>query len=237
MLSARVGLSLGQLRLDLPLDVERGETVVLLGPNGAGKTTFLRTIAGLQPIDDGLVSLDGAPWDDPATGDWVEPDRRRVGFVFQRYLLFPHLSAIDNVAFGLRRSGRSAADAREIAVDWLDRLGIADQAPLRPAQLSGGQSQRVAIARALVTDPEVLLLDEPFAALDATARVEVREQLAELLAGFGGATVLVTHDTADAAHIGRRVVVLEDGLATFEGDWPDLITSATTAFHRSLFVR
>ena len=234
MLVAQVRVGLGQLRLELDVEVTRGETLVLLGPNGAGKTTFLRAVAGLQPLDAGSVSLDGVVWDQPGTGRWLDAERRQVGFVFQRHLLFPHLSALDNVAYGLRGRRRPAA-TREAARGWLDRLGVADQADLRPGQLSGGQSQRVALARALVTEPEVLLLDEPFAALDPEVRVEVRAQVASLLDDFGGATVVVTHDTVDAAGLGDRVLVLEAGQPTFEGDWAALGRSASTAFQRSLF--
>ncbi|HEX2373012.1 MAG TPA: ATP-binding cassette domain-containing protein, partial [Actinomycetota bacterium] len=173
-LEARVELLLGQLHLDVDLAVASGELVVLLGPNGAGKTTLLRALAGLVPLDRGRVVLDGRVLEDAESGEWVATERRPVGFVFQDYLLFPHLSALENVAFGLRARGVGRAEARRRATAWLDRVGLAAHAAARPRALSGGQAQRVALARAMVAQPRLLLLDEPLAALDAATRSEVR---------------------------------------------------------------
>jgi molybdate transport system ATP-binding protein len=216
-LQARVELTVGRLRLEVELVVATGELVVLLGPNGAGKTTLLRALAGLVALDRGRVVLDGAVLDDPAAGVHVATERRPIGFVFQDYLLFPHLSALENVAFGLRARGVARAEARRRAAAWLDRVGLAGHAGARPRALSGGQAQRVALARALVSDPRLLLLDEPLAALDAATRTEVRRDLRRHLASFDGTRLLVTHDPLEAVALADRLVVLEGGRVTQTG--------------------
>jgi len=216
-LEAEVGLTLGRLRLGVELAVGTGELVVLLGPNGAGKTTLLRALAGLLALDRGRVVLDGAVLEDAAAGAWVPTERRPIGFVFQDYLLFPHLSALENVAFGLRARGLGRAEARRRAGAWLDRVGLAGHAGARPRALSGGQAQRVALARAMVSEPRLLLLDEPLAALDAATRAEVRRDLRRHLASFGGTRLLVTHDPLEALALADRLVVLEHGRVTQSG--------------------
>jgi len=216
-LEAEVGLALGRLQLEAELAVGTGELVVLLGPNGAGKTTLLRALAGLLALDRGRVVLDGAVLEDTATGTWVPTERRPIGFVFQDYLLFPHLSALENVAFGLRSRGVGRAEARRRAGAWLERVGLAGHAGARPRALSGGQAQRVALARALVSEPRLLLLDEPLAALDAATRAEVRRDLRRHLAGFDGTRLLVTHDPLEAMALADRLVVLEGGRVTQTG--------------------
>ena len=216
-LEAAVGLTMGRLRLEVELAVGTGELVVLLGPNGAGKTTLLRALAGLLALDRGRVVLDGAVLEDTAAGAWVPTERRPVGFVFQDYLLFPHLSALENVAFGLRARGLGRAEARRRAGAWLDRVGLAGHAGARPRALSGGQAQRVALARAMVSEPRLLLLDEPLAALDAATRAEVRRDLRRHLASFGGTRLLVTHDPLEALALADRLVVLEHGRVTQSG--------------------
>jgi molybdate transport system ATP-binding protein len=216
-LEAAVGLTMGRLRLEVELAVGTGELVVLLGPNGAGKTTLLRALAGLLALDRGRVVLDGAVLEDTAAGAWVPTERRPIGFVFQDYLLFPHLSALENVAFGLRARGLGRAEARRRAGAWLDRVGLAGHAGARPRALSGGQAQRVALARAMVSAPRLLLLDEPLAALDAATRAEVRRDLRRHLASFGGTRLLVTHDPLEALALADRLVVLEHGRVTQSG--------------------
>jgi molybdate transport system ATP-binding protein len=211
MLRVRIGVRLGALDLDVELEVDDGEVVALLGPNGAGKTTVLRAIAGLQPLDAGRIELDGRALDDVDEDTFVPTDQRPIGLVFQDYLLFPRLSALDNVAFGLRARGQGKTEARQQAAAWLDRFQLADHAQAKPAALSGGQAQRVALARALATDPRLLLLDEPLAALDAQARIHVRAELRRHLATFTGARLLVTHDPLDAIILADRLVVLEQG--------------------------
>ena len=183
--AARVALELGSLELDAELAAEDGETVAILGPNGAGKTTLLRALAGLVPIERGRIELDGDVLDD---GDrvFVQPERRSIGVVFQDYLLFPHLSVLENVAFGLRSRGSKRADARRAAAKALVRVGVGELGSVKPRELSGGQAQRVALARAMATEPRLLLLDEPLAALDQSARGAVRRELRARLASFPG---------------------------------------------------
>jgi len=216
-LEARVELILGQLHLDVDLAVASGELVVLLGPNGAGKTTLLRALAGLVPLDRGRVVLDGRVLEDAEGGEWVATEHRPIGFVFQDYLLFPHLSALENVAFGLRARGLTKVEARRRAAAWLERVGLAAHAASRPRALSGGQAQRVALARAMAGDPRLLLLDEPLAALDAATRAEVRRDLRRHLASFDGTRLLVTHDPLEAIALADRLVVLEEGKVTQTG--------------------
>ena len=210
-LRARIVRSLGSFRLDVDLTTASGETVAILGPNGSGKTTLFRCLAGLLPIDDGHIELDGEPVDDPTTNTFVRPEQRPVAVVFQDYLLFPNLTALENVAFGLRARGVTKQQARAQARDWLQRVGLADHAHHRPGSLSGGQAQRVALARALATEPRLLLLDEPLAALDAGTRGDVRRDLRRHLTTFDGARLLVTHDPVDAYALADRVVILEHG--------------------------
>lgn len=221
-LEIAVAVHLGSLELDVALDAEPGETVVLLGPNGAGKTTVLRVIAGLLPVDAGHVVLDGEVLDDPARGTWVPPERRPVGYVFQDHALFPHLSAVENVAFGLRARGVRRGEARRRAQTWLERVGAGAHTGVRPRALSGGQAQRVALARALAPEPRVLLLDEPLAALDATARVDTRRELRRHLDAHDGERVVVTHDPVDAMTLGDRVVVVESGRVVQAGPLGEL---------------
>jgi molybdate transport system ATP-binding protein len=221
-LRARVGVRLGSLDLDVELAARDDETVALLGPNGAGKSTLLRCLAGLVPLDEGEIDIDGVVVDSPAHDVFVPPERRAVGVVFQAYLLFSNLTALENVAFGPRARGVPKAVARARAREWLARVGLDDRADARPAALSGGQAQRVALARALVTAPRVLLLDEPLAALDAGTRDEVRRDLRRHLSGFAGARIMVTHDPVDAFALADRVVVLEHGQVVQSGSLADV---------------
>ncbi len=191
--------------LDVHLAAAPGEVVALLGPNGAGKTTALRALAGLTPLTGGHIDLYGDALHTLPT------EQRPIGVVFQDHLLFPHLSALDNVAFGPRCQGASKAAARRTAAAWLERVGLAGFAQVRPGRLSGGQAQRVALARALAASPRLLLLDEPLAALDAHTRLEIRSRLRGHLADFDGVTVLVTHDPLDGMVLADRLVVVEDG--------------------------
>jgi molybdate transport system ATP-binding protein len=210
--------------LDVELTAEPGEVVALLGPNGAGKTTALRALAGLAGLDGGHVTLNGARL------DRVPPEKRHIGVVFQDYLLFPHLTAVDNVAFGPRCRHVPRRLAREQAHEWLTRVGLADQVRKKPRQLSGGQAQRVALARALATEPALLLLDEPLAALDARTRLETRAALRGHLAAFPGATVLVTHDPLDALMLADRLVIVEDGRVVQTGDAAEVTARPRTDY-------
>ncbi len=220
-LRAQVALQLGSLALDVEVDADDGETVAVLGPNGAGKTTLLRALAGLVPIDRGRIEVDGAVLDD-GRRVFTPPERRSVGVVFQDYLLFPHLTVLENVAFGLRSRGRARGAARAAARTALDRVDLAALAGEKPRALSGGQAQRVALARAIATEPRLLLLDEPLAALDQSARGAVRRELRSYLATFRGVRLLVTHDPLDAAALADRLVILEHGGVVQCGTFADV---------------
>jgi molybdate transport system ATP-binding protein len=216
--------------LDIALTADDGEVVALLGPNGAGKTTALRALAGLIALDDGHIVLDERRLDDPATRAFTPPEHRRIGVVFQDYLLFPHLSALENVAFGPRCRRVPRAEARRRAAEWLNRVGLAEHARKRPRQLSGGQAQRVALARALATEPQLLLLDEPLAALDARTRLDTRADLSGRLRAHRGATVLVTHDPVDAMMLADRLVIVEDGAVVQTGDAAEITSRPRTDY-------
>jgi len=221
-LTAEIGISLGTLRLELDLVVDDHSTVAVVGPNGAGKTTLLRAVAGLVPLDWGRIVIGGAVVEDPTARVRAAPEDRQIGVVFQEHRLFANLTALENVAFGLRARGMGRAAARTKAAGWLDRVGLAEVAGLRPRALSGGQAQRVALARALVTEPAVLLLDEPLAAVDASARVELRHALGDELRRYPGARLLVTHDPIEAASLADHLVVLEGGRVTQHGPLVDV---------------
>ena len=199
----------GAFELSVAFTVAPGEVLGVLGPNGAGKSTLLRTVAGLTELASGVVRVAGEEWQGPRT--FLPPERRRAGVVFQDYRLFPHLDVLDNVAFAARSAGLGRAASRASASAWLERLDLATLANRRPGELSGGQAQRVSLARALARDPAVLLLDEPMAALDAGARLDVRSFLRDHLADFPGPVVLVTHDPLEAMVLADRLLVVEQG--------------------------
>lgn len=229
-LDATVRLVRSALRLDASLSLAPGEVTALLGPNAAGKTTLLRALAGLEPLSGGSVVLDGEVLEDRAAGIRVPPERRPVGVVFQDHLLFPHLSVVDNVAFGLRSRGVRRAEARRRARGWLERVGAGHRHAARPAELSGGEAQRVALARALAVEPRLLLLDEPLTALDATTRTEVRRELRRHLASFAGMAVLVTHDPLEAAGLAHRLVVVESGSVVQSGSLAEMTARPRSAY-------
>ncbi len=210
------------------LDIPKGELVALLGPSGSGKTTLLRIIAGLETPDQGRVLFDG----EDATN--VAPRYRQIGFVFQHYALFPHLSVFENVAFGLRVMARetrpSEEQVRQRVSEILKLVRLTNLGERFPAQLSGGQRQRVALARALVIRPRVLLLDEPFGALDVTVRTELRRWLRELQQELGLTTIFVTHDQEEASAICDRIAILNEGKLLQTGSPVDLFTAPATSF-------
>jgi putative spermidine/putrescine transport system ATP-binding protein len=189
----------------LSLDIAPGELVALLGPSGCGKTTALRIVAGFEVADSGTVTVDGT---DIAP---VPAARRDMGMVFQSYSLFPNMTALENVGFGLRMRKLSSASRRRKAAELLDMVGLSPQASQYPHQLSGGQQQRVALARALAIEPRVLLLDEPLSALDAKVRLQLREQIRTLQQRLGTTTLFVTHDQEEALSVADRVGVMRAG--------------------------
>jgi len=234
-LSAVIHATRGNFRLDVSFDVADGETLAVLGPNGAGKSTILRCLLGLVPLDTGRIVLGDHVLEDTTNNLYVEPENRRVGAVFQDYLLFRHLSVIDNVAFGLRARGAKKESARLTARAHLERFEVEHLADRRPSQLSGGEAQRVALARALAVDPKVLLLDEPLAALDVTTRRTVRDELSLFLSAFGGPRLIVTHDPADARRLADRVLIVEHGSVVQHGSILDVMRDPATPYVAALF--
>ena len=189
----------------LDLQVAQGETVAVLGPSGSGKSTLLKMVAGLEPPDYGVIRFDGVD----LAG--VAPERRRFALMFQDFALFPHLDVQDNVAFGLVEQGQPRAQARAQALQMLSVFGLADHARHKVWRLSGGEQQRVALARALITAPRLLLLDEPFSALDAELRASLRDEFSQRIAAARITTVLVTHDEAEARVMAQRGFRLQAG--------------------------
>ena len=215
---------------DLRLSVEPGEVVAVLGANGAGKSTLLALLSGLLHPDTGRITLDGQVLVDTATGAWVPPHRRKVVLLAQQALLFPHLTAAANVAFGPRNRGLSRRDARAAADRWLAAVDATQFADRKPSQLSGGQAQRIAIARALAADPALLLLDEPMAALDVAVAPAIRQLLRRVLRETRRTAVLVTHDLIDALTLADRVVVVEAGRIVEDGPTRTVLAQPRSPF-------
>ena len=205
------------------LDIAPGEFVSLLGPSGCGKTTLLRVLAGLEGSDSGAVMLGGKDV------SRIPTNKRDIGMVFQSYSLFPHLRVVENTAFGLRRRGVGKADAAKRALDALALVGLEEHADKFPHQLSGGQQQRVALARALVTEPKVLLLDEPLSALDAKVRVQLRDEIRRIQLRLGITTVFVTHDQEEALAVSDRIAVMSAGRIEQIGSPEELYGAPATA--------
>jgi len=201
---------------DVSLAVEQGELLTLLGPSGCGKSTTLRMIAGFEEPDAGTISIDGKDV------THTLPNKRGIGFMFQNYALFPHLSVFENVAYGLRVQGRDEAGLIRAVGEVLELVGLASYGRQQPHQLSGGEQQRVALARAVVFQPRVLLFDEPLSNLDAKLRVEMREQIRALQKRIGITTVYVTHDQEEAMAISDRIAVMERGVVVQDGTAFDL---------------
>ncbi|MDQ0427145.1 MULTISPECIES: ATP-binding cassette domain-containing protein [Cellulomonas] len=228
-LDAHVVAERGALHLDVRLSVPPGRVLAVMGPNGSGKTTLLESLAGIAALAAGHVRLGGTVLDDAATGATVAPRHRRLGVVLQDGLLFGHLSARENVAFGLRAQGARARAARASADALLADLGLAAHARARADRLSGGQAQRVALARALAAQPRALLLDEPFGALDAGTRTHVRAVVRRHVAR-GLPTLLVTHDLRDALDLADELLVLEDGRAAQRGTPQEVAADPATSY-------
>ena len=223
----------GEFTLAINAVIEPGTVVAILGPNGAGKSTLVRAIAGLHPIGTGSISINGRLVDDGAA-TLVPAQRRSVGVVFQDYALFPHLTVLDNVAFGPRSRGAGRSASSATALETLRLLGVGDLAGRKPGEISGGQAQRVALARALATAPDVLLLDEPLAALDVETKETVRAELQAQLESFAGCVVLITHDPLDALLLADRVIVLENGIVAQDGTPAELSRRPLTDYVASL---
>ena len=220
--------------LDVDLSIPAGTTAALLGPNGAGKSTTVDALAGIVPIDGGRIVLGSEVLDDPASGVFVPSERRRVGVVFQRLLLFDHLDVLDNVAFGPSVTGLRRGAARAVARRWIELLDLDDLTDRRPSELSGGQAQRVALARALATEPELLLLDEPLASIAVATRTLLRRTLSDHLRDHDGPRLLITHDPTDAFLLADRVHVLEDGRITQSGTAEEIRRRPATAYVAAL---
>lgn len=213
---------------DVSLDVDAGSVVALLGPSGCGKTSLLRAIAGLERPTKGSISIGDRDVSGPST--WVKPERRNIGMVFQDGALFPHLSVADNIAFGLRSTGArlSRSERANRVVDLLRLVELDGLGERLPETLSGGQQQRVALARSLAPNPSVLLLDEPFSALDAALRVQVRAKVARILRDIGVTSIFVTHDQDEAFVLGDHVAVMRDGKIEQYGTPDQLYRAPTT---------
>jgi molybdate transport system ATP-binding protein len=236
-LRADLGVERDGFRLDVSFSAPSGEILAVVGQNGAGKSTVLAAIAGLLPLRRGEVVLDGRLLERVATGVRLAPQAREVGVLFQGLALFDHLSAVDNVAYGLRSRGVERRGARARAMEWLERFGVAALADRRPPQLSGGQAQRVALARALIVEPRMLLLDEPLIALDAQTVIEVREVLRETLRGFAGVSLLVTHEIGDALELADQILVLEHGRLVQQGTPAEVVDAPATAHLEAMLAR
>ena len=219
---------MGPLELDVELEVADGACLALAGPSGAGKTSLLRIVAGLLRPARGRVSCAGETWLDTAGGVDLPPDRRRTGFVFQDYALFPRQPAWRNVAYALQAMPRDARRRR--ALELLERLGLSQRADALPRELSGGERQRVALARALAREPRALLLDEPLAALDSRTRASAARELQAVLRDSGVPALLVTHDFEEAALIGDAVAVMDAGRIVQRGSAAELAAAPASAF-------
>ncbi len=209
---------------DLSLTIEPGQLVTLLGPSGCGKTTTLRMLAGLEHPTSGQILIGGKDV------TMLPANERDVSMVFQSYALFPHMSSLENVAYGLESSGMKRKEAREKAEEGLALVGLAGMGQRLPAELSGGQQQRVAVARALVLEPQVLLLDEPLSNLDARLRRQVRTEIRELQQRLGFTAVYVTHDQDEALAVSDRIIIMKDGVIAQEGAPRELYEAPASAF-------
>jgi molybdate transport system ATP-binding protein len=196
----------GEFVLDVQMRVEQGEFVTLFGESGAGKTTLLRMLAGLDVPDAGRIAVGGAPWLDGAKGINLPPQRRRVGYMFQDYALFPNMTVRGNLEF----AQRPGADRKRVD-ELIELMALGDLQQRKPATLSGGQQQRVALARALAAEPQLMLLDEPFSALDQETRLRLQDEVLRLQRHFGITTVMVSHDVSEVYKLSGRVLVIEGG--------------------------
>ena len=217
MLEIDIKKSLRDFDLEVKISVEKGEILMLVGDNGCGKTSLLNMVAGLQDPEEGRIALDGGPFFDSGLKINVAPEERNIGYVFQSYALFPHMSIYDNVAFGLRARRLSRSEIEFMVKDHLEAAGLWDIRKARAIDVSGGQKQRVALARALIIEPDLLLLDEPLAALDVRAQAAMRRDLMKRIHACHVPSIIVTHDLRDVACIGDRACLLEKGKIALTG--------------------
>ncbi len=217
MLEIDIKKRLRDFDLEVKLDVARGEILMLVGDNGCGKTTLLNLVAGLHNPDAGRIALDGRVLFDSALKMNIPPEARNIGYVFQSYALFPHMSVYDNVAFGLRTRRLSRSDIEFLVKDHLEAAGLWDIRKAKAIDVSGGQKQRVALARALIIEPDLLLLDEPLSALDVRRQADMRKELREMIHACHVPCIIVTHDLRDVDCIGDRACLLEKGKIALTG--------------------
>ena len=227
-MSLRIDATINDRDVEVSLEVAPGEIVAILGPNGAGKSTMLAAIAGVLRPDAGRATLDDEVLFDLGADMWRPAYARRTALLAQDPLLFPHLSVVDNVAFGPRSAGRTRSQSRADALTWLDAVDAAELEDRRPSELSGGQAQRIAVARALAAEPRLLLLDEPMAALDVTVVPAMRQMLKRVLAGRSA--IIVTHDVLDALLLADRVVVMEGGRIVEAGPTREVLERPRSTF-------
>lgn len=227
-LDVRAATRLGEIDLDVSIHVPAGRCLALAGPSGAGKTSVLRSVAGLLAPREGVVRCGEETWLDTERGISLDPDRRRCGYLFQSYALFPHLRGWQNVAYPLR--GARKPERRRRALELMERFGVDHLADVRPGTYSGGESQRVALARTLARDPLVLLLDEPLSALDARTRASAGRTMKRIIAESGVPTIFVTHDFNEAAMLSDEVAVIDHGHILQHGTASQLAASPATGF-------
>ena len=223
MLEIDVEKQLRDFKLEVKIEVAEGEILMLVGDNGCGKTTLLNLVAGLISPDSGRIALDGRSLFDSDLRISVAPEVRNVGYVFQSYALFPHMSVYDNVAFGLRTRKISKQEIDFLVKDHLEAAGLWEIRRAKAGSISGGQKQRVALARALIIEPRLLLLDEPLSALDVRKQAAMRRDLRERIHSCGVPSIIVTHDLRDVACIGDRACLLENGRITVSGGADDVM--------------
>jgi ABC-type sulfate/molybdate transport systems ATPase subunit len=224
MLEIDVKKKLRDFSLEVKLDVARGETLMLVGDNGCGKTTLLNLVAGLQDPDFGRIVLDGRLMYDSVLKTNIPAEARNIGYVFQSYALFPHMSVYDNVAFGLRTRSLSRSEIGLLVKDHLEAAGLWEIRKAKAVDVSGGQKQRVALARALIIEPDLLLLDEPLSALDVRRQAQMRKELRETIHACHVPCIIVTHDLRDVACIGDRACLLEKGKIALTGGAQDVMS-------------
>ncbi len=214
---------------DVSLEIKNGEFLTLLGPSGCGKTTILRIIAGLENVTSGNVHLE----DVDITN--LNPTKRDISIMFQDYALFPHMTIIENVSYGLRMRGISKTAREKQAIEWLETMQLSNTKNRFPSELSGGQRQRVALARALITNPKILLLDEPLSALDANLRIRLREELRKIHKQVGTTFICVTHDQEEAMALSDRIAILKDGQIEQIGTPNELYDKPASEFVANFF--